>query len=102
MLRKYLVWDFIAVVHNVHNVGDDLSRRNQLYFGPLGLPCVAPKVLVCFEPAFPFDDIFTRLVYLSTNLFFIAGSYVGFEIMISHGSAPILQKFLQQPLTKYA
>ena len=31
MKRKHLLWDFICVVHNVHSVREDLSRRNQLY-----------------------------------------------------------------------
>ena len=32
MKRKHLLlWDFIGVVHNVHSVREDLSRRNQLY-----------------------------------------------------------------------
>ena len=32
MKRKhFLLWDFIGVVHNVHSVREDLSRRNQLY-----------------------------------------------------------------------
>ena len=31
--RRHLVWDFVDVVHNVHSVCEDLSRRNQLYQG---------------------------------------------------------------------
>ena len=31
MQRRHLVWDFIDVVHNLHSVREDLSRRNQLY-----------------------------------------------------------------------
>jgi hypothetical protein len=73
----------------------------KLYFGPLGLPRIAPRISDCFEPAFPFVDMFENLAILVRNFVIHCRIYVQFQMTNSRGGKAILTKFLQQPHTKY-